>query len=148
MSGAGDEGIAAESSAPQPRKQVVAALIRRDCEFLCCRRTEHQSFPLKWEFPGGKIESGETAQQALYRELEEELGIKASIGPKVAEVCYTYPNGPSVELHFFLVEHYEEDLQNRIFREIRWVLPADLPSLEFLDADREIVRQLADGQLA
>lgn len=148
MSKPGGNGPAAHSAAPKTRKQVVAALIRKDGEFLCCRRTEYQSLPLKWEFPGGKIEVGETAQEALRRELVEELGIDAEIGEQVAEVNYSYPHGPSVALYFFLVERYERDLQNCIFREIRWVPRKDLPSLDFLEADKEIVRKLADNQLA
>ena len=129
------------------RKQVVAALAIRDGHILCCQRTEHQALPLKWEFPGGKIEPGETPEQALRRELEEELGIEAEIGELVADVDYTYLNGNSVELRFFKVERYTGELQNRIFRDVRWVRRGDLPKLDFLDADREIVRQLAAGEL-
>src|SRR6516165_11613602 len=84
-------------------KQVVAALILRGDEILCCQRTEHQALPLKWEFPGGKIEPGEEPAQALSRELEEELGIVAEIGSEVAQLQHTYVNGNSVHLRFFLV---------------------------------------------
>jgi 8-oxo-dGTP diphosphatase len=128
-------------------KQVVAALILRNDEVLCCQRTEHQALPLKWEFPGGKIEPGESAAQALRRELEEELGIQAHIGSKVAQLKHTYANGNAVELHFFLVSVYEGELQNRIFRQIRWINRGDLPQLDFLDADRPLVEQIASGKL-
>jgi 8-oxo-dGTP diphosphatase len=128
-------------------KQVVAALILRKEEFLCCQRTEHQALPLKWEFPGGKIEAGETPPEALRRELEEELGIQAEIGPEVTRLLHTYANGNSVNLHFFAVSRYENELQNRIFRDVRWVKRADLPQLDFLDADKELVRRLAAGEL-
>jgi 8-oxo-dGTP diphosphatase len=128
-------------------KQVTAALITRGEEILCCQRTEHQTLPLKWEFPGGKIEPGEDAPAALQRELDEELGITAHIGRKVAHLQHRYANGNAVELHFFLVEGYEGEMQNRIFREIRWVARRELPSLDFLDADRKLVQQLADGDL-
>ena len=128
-------------------KQVVAALIVRGDEILCCQRTEYQALPLKWEFPGGKIEPGEEAREALHRELDEELGIRAEIGTKVAQLQHQYQNGNAVELQFFLVEHYEGELQNRIFREIRWVNRTELPALDFLDADRTLVQQLAQGEL-
>lgn len=128
-------------------KQVVAALIVRGHEVLCCQRTQYQPLPLKWEFPGGKIETGEEAADALRRELEEELGIDAQVGPKVAQIQHHYHNGNSVELQFFVVEQYAGELQNRIFREIRWVERRELPKLDFLDADRTLVQQIADGDL-
>lgn len=128
-------------------KQVVAALILRGDQILCCQRTEHQALPLKWEFPGGKIEAGETPPQALQRELDEELGIRAEIGPEVTQIVHTYLNGNSVNLRFFAVHRFENELQNRIFRDIRWVSRADLPALDFLDADKQLVRQLADREL-
>jgi len=128
-------------------KQVVAALVLRGDEILCCQRTEHQALPLKWEFPGGKIEAGETPPQALRRELEEELGIVAEVGTEVTQVLHTYANGNSVSLRFFEVNHYENELQNRIFRDVRWVNRQDLPTLDFLDADKELVRKLSAGEL-
>ena len=128
-------------------KQVVAALIVCDEQILCCQRTEHQALPLKWEFPGGKIEAGETPPQALLRELQEELGILAEIGPEITQVLHTYANGNSVNLRFFAVHSFEKELQNRIFRDVRWVKRADLPSLDFLDADKELVRRLAASEL-
>jgi 8-oxo-dGTP diphosphatase len=128
-------------------KQVVAALILRGDEILCCQRTEYQALPLKWEFPGGKIEPGEDPPQALRRELDEELGVQAEIGSKVAQLEHHYHNGNSVELHFFAVERYAGELENRIFREIRWVNRRQLPALDFLDADRKLVEQIAQGDL-
>ena len=128
-------------------KQVVAALMVRGDEILCCQRTEYQALPLKWEFPGGKIEAGEEPPQALQRELEEELGVRAEIGAKVAQLQHHYQNGNAVELHFFVVERYEGEMQNRIFREIRWVNRRELPALDFLDADRALVKQIAAGEV-
>ena len=128
-------------------KQVVAALMVRGDEVLCCQRTEYQALPLKWEFPGGKIEAGEQESAALQRELEEELGVQARIAEKVAQIQHTYQNGNAVELHFYVVRQYEGELQNRIFREIRWVQRRDLPALDFLDADRMLVQEIAGGRL-
>jgi 8-oxo-dGTP diphosphatase len=126
---------------------VVAGILVRGDKVLCCQRTEHQALPLKWEFPGGKIEPGETPEQALRRELDEELGIEAEIGAQIAEVDHTYVNGNSVQLRFFKVERFERELENRIFRDVRWVPYSDLLKLDFLDADREIILQLAAGKL-
>ena len=69
-------------------KRVVAALIFQDDKILVCQRTRHQTMPLKWEFPGGKIEEGEQPRDALHRELEEELGIDAKIGPEVSRIVH------------------------------------------------------------
>src|SRR5271165_3391988 len=77
-------------------KQVVAALIWKGGKILICQRTRHQVMPLKWEFPGGKIEEGEQPRDALRRELEEELGIEATIGDEVARIHHEYPGGGSV----------------------------------------------------
>jgi 8-oxo-dGTP diphosphatase len=126
-------------------KRVVAALIWRDGKLLICQRTRHQPMPLKWEFPGGKIEEGEQPRDALRRELDEELGITAVVGDEVARVHHRYANGNSVELRFYDVHEYSGELENRIFRDVVWAEPAKLPSFDFLEADLELVRNLAAG---
>jgi 8-oxo-dGTP diphosphatase len=128
-------------------KRVVAALIFQDGRILVCQRTRHQTMPLKWEFPGGKIEPGEQPRDALRRELEEELGIDARIGDEVSRIRHEYPNGSAVELRFFAVREYGGELENRIFRDIRWASPPELPSYDFLEADLELVRELAKGKM-
>lgn len=128
-------------------KQVVAALIVRAGKILICQRTRHQPMPLKWEFPGGKIEPGETAEAALDRELEEELGIRAEIGERVATVRHRYKNGGSVALQFFLVENYQGEIQNRIFRDLQWVSRRQMPEYDFLQADIALVRDIAAGKI-
>ena len=89
-------------------KRVVAGLIVQDGKLLVCQRTRHQTMPLKWEFPGGKIEEGEQPRDALRRELEEELGIVATIGNEIARIQHEYPNGGMVELRFFVVRRISE----------------------------------------
>ncbi|MFZ3265079.1 MAG: (deoxy)nucleoside triphosphate pyrophosphohydrolase [Terriglobales bacterium] len=128
-------------------KRVVAALIVNDGRILACQRTRHQVMPLKWEFPGGKIEEGEQPRDALRRELEEELGIKATIGNEVVRIHHEYPSGGSVELRFFEVHEYQGEIENRIFREIRWVGRKALLELDFLEADRTLVKDLAAGKI-
>ena len=124
-------------------KRVVAALIWKDGQILICQRTKHQPMPLKWEFPGGKIEEGEQPRDALRRELDEELGISAVIGDEVMRIQHRYPSGNAVELRFFDVHDYSGELENRIFKTIVWVNPADLPAYDFLEADLELVKKLA-----
>jgi len=128
-------------------KRVVAALIEKDGKLLICQRTRHQTMPLKWEFPGGKIEDGEQPRDALRRELEEELGILAAIGDELARIQHEYPGGGMVELRFYVVREYKGEIENRIFREIRWAAPQDLPKFDFLEADLTLVRDLAMGKL-
>ena len=128
-------------------KRVVAALILDAEKLLVCQRTRHQTMPLKWEFPGGKIEDGEQPRDALRRELEEELGIQAAVGDEVSRIVHEYPNGGSVELRFFSVRQYSGELENRIFRDVRWAARAELPSFDFLEADLGLVRELAAGKV-
>lgn len=127
-------------------KRVVAALILKDQKFLVCQRTRHQTMPLKWEFPGGKIEEGEQPRDALRRELDEELGINATIGEEVHRVQHQYSGGGAVELRFFLVETYEGEIENRIFREVRWATRGELPTFDFLEADLPLVKDLSEGK--
>jgi 8-oxo-dGTP diphosphatase len=129
-------------------KRVVAGLIWKHGKILICQRTRHQVMPLKWEFPGGKIEEGEQPRDALRRELDEELGINAVIGDEVARIRHEYPNHSSVELRFYGIHEYSGEMENRIFREIRWAEPAALPAYDFLEADLELVKDLAEGKLA
>jgi 8-oxo-dGTP diphosphatase len=128
-------------------KRVVAAIIRRGDEILVCQRTRHQSMPLKWEFPGGKIEHGEQPRDALRRELDEELGIDATIGDEVSRIVHTYPDGGSVELRFYVVERYEGELENRIFNDVQWSHRSKLTDFDFLAADAPIVSDLAAGKV-
>jgi 8-oxo-dGTP diphosphatase len=128
-------------------KRVVAALILKNGKVLVCQRTRHQSMPLKWEFPGGKIEDGEQPRDALRRELEEELGIDAQIGEEVARIRHDYKNGGAVELRFYVVKEYAGEMENRIFRDVRWAKRSELPKYDFLEADRELVKNLATGKI-
>ena len=129
-------------------KRVVAALIVKDGKILVCQRTRHQTMPLKWEFPGGKIEEGEQPRNALERELEEELGVNATIGDEIARIRHEYRRGNAVELRFFVVREYKGQLENRIFRDLQWARPGELPSFDFLEADLKLVSDLATGKLA
>jgi 8-oxo-dGTP diphosphatase len=132
-------------SAPS-MKRVVAALIFKDEKILVCQRTRHQVMPLKWEFPGGKIEEGEQPRDAMHRELDEELGIDATIGDEVTRIVHNYSGGGSVELRFFAVHEYKGEIENRIFKDVQWAERDALPSYDFLEADLGLVKDLANGK--
>jgi 8-oxo-dGTP diphosphatase len=143
----GSDSARSRPLAKRAAKQVAAALIVRNRRILICQRTKHQPMPLKWEFPGGKIERGEQPIDALRRELEEELGIDATVGDEVVRIRHTYKHGGAVELRFFLVRDFAGELENRIFRDIQWVKRTELPKFDFLDADRELVKDIAAGKI-
>src|ERR1700758_4400315 len=124
-------------------KRVVAALIVKEGKILVCQRTKHQTMPLKWEFPGGKIEEGEQPREALRRELDEELGIDATIGEEIARIRHEYRSGNSVELRFYVVHEFRGELENRIFRDMQWAERTELPSFDFLEADLKLVSDVA-----
>ncbi len=128
-------------------KQVTAALIVREDKLLICQRTRHQPMPLKWEFPGGKIEYGEQPRDALVRELDEELGIRATVGDEVARIRHTYVGGAAIELRFYEVRAFQGELENRIFRDVRWVPRTELPDYDFLEADQKLIRDIAAGKI-
>lgn len=126
---------------------VAAALMLRGSEILICQRRADQPMALQWEFPGGKIEAGESAEQALARELDEELGIRATVGPLVTRIRHNYRHGGAVDLQFFVVREFSGEIDNRIFAQVLWAPLEKLPEYEFLPADRGLIRDLAAGKL-
>ena len=129
------------------KNTVVAALLLRGNKLLICQRKANGDFPGKWEFPGGKIESGESASVALRRELQEELGITAEIGEQVWRVEHQYPGHMPVLLLFFAVYRYEGTVENRVFEKVCWVAPEELPKYDFLEADLALIDRLAAGEV-
>lgn len=121
---------------------VVAAVIERDGRILIGRRRADTAHPLKWEFPGGKVEPGENSTAALARELEEELGIRPHIGPEIARYNYQYSGRAPILLIFYRVTEFEGEPCNLVFERIAWELPSRLPEYDFLDGDVEFVRKL------
>lgn len=126
---------------------VVAAIIPREDKVLICQRRANQAMALKWEFPGGKVELGESAEQALRRELEEELGISAEIGARIAHTRHTYRSGSSLDLQFFLIPSFHPEITNHIFNSIVWCPLNELIRYDFLTADRPLIHDLAAGKL-
>lgn len=129
--------------------QVVAAVIERgDRRLLIGQRRRGDTSPLKWEFPGGKVRTGETFEQALARELREELGVTLAKSREIASVRHQYAATPEqLEIHFFAAQFGEPDVYPRAFEQIAWVLPRELSSYDFLAANRELIANLATGRI-
>jgi 8-oxo-dGTP diphosphatase len=130
-------------------KTVVAAVIEReDRRLLIGQRRRDDSSPLKWEFPGGKVRDGETAEAALTRELREELGATLTKCVEMGRVRHQYPGSPEeLEIRFFAAAIAEGDARPLCFEQIAWVLPKELGSYNFLAANRELVANLATGRI-
>lgn len=129
-----------------PITTVTAALIERGGRVLICRRRLDQDHPGKWEFPGGKIEPGEEPSESLRRELREELGVEAKIGPEITRYEYRYTGRKPIRLIFFRVTEFTGDPDYSQFQQVEWAPPADLPGYDFLEGDVEFVRELAEGK--
>lgn len=127
------------------RIPVVAALLERDGKVLVCQRKAGARHELKWEFPGGKVEAGESPRVALARELREELGIDATIGRELTRYEVAYPKGVSILLIFLAVKSFRGELKPIEFEQIAWEDRANLLAYDFLDGDLPFVRQLASG---
>jgi 8-oxo-dGTP diphosphatase len=129
--------------------QVVAAVIERsDRRILIGQRRRGDTSPLKWEFPGGKVRSKETFEQALARELREELGVTLTKSVEIASVRHRYANTPEeLEIHFFAAQYAEPDIAPNAFEQVVWVLPRELPTYDFLLANRELIAHLATGHI-
>ena len=123
--------------------QVVAAILERDGRILICQRRPEQAHPLKWEFPGGKVEPGETPEQAVVRELAEELGIACEAGREIERYEYCYPGKSPFVLIFFEVAAFRGEPENRIFEAMRWEPAARLADFDFLEGDRDFLARLA-----
>jgi 8-oxo-dGTP diphosphatase len=128
--------------------KVVAALIELQGKLLVCQRKRGDRFELLWEFPGGKVEAGETLERALVREIYEELGVAGHIGPEVYRTVFQYRELQNqTEIVFFAARTVPEEVINFAFETIEWRELSTLGELEFLPADRDLVKQLAAGSL-
>src|SRR6266849_1886156 len=129
--------------------QVVAAIIERsDRRLLIGRRRKTDTSALKWEFPGGKVRTGETLEQALRRELQEELGASLLQSRELASVRHQYAANPEAfEIHFFAAKIADGEIVPQAFEQIAWVLPRELGEYDFLTANRDLIAHLATGRI-
>jgi 8-oxo-dGTP diphosphatase len=129
--------------------KVVAAIIeRRDRRLLIGQRRRNDTSPLKWEFPGGKVQDGEEPEAALARELREELGVTLRKNVEIARVTHRYAETPElIEVQFFAVEIAEDVVIPNAFEQVHWVLPKELAEYDFLAANAPLVANLATGRL-
>ena len=115
--------------------RVVAAILEHEGRILICQRQPGQAHALKWEFPGGKVETGETAEEAVARELREELGIETGGVEAIETYQFSYPGKAPIELLFFRVRAWSGTPANLIFHDMRWEDRARLRGYDFLEGD-------------
>jgi 8-oxo-dGTP diphosphatase len=130
-------------------KLVVTGVIERsDRRILIGQRRRDDTSPLKWEFPGGKVEEDETPEAALARELREELGATLEKCVEMARTRHRYPNMPDeLEIRFYAASIEEGELIPYEFEQIAWALPRELANYDFLAANSKLIAQLATGRL-
>jgi len=127
---------------------VVAVIERSDRRILVGQRRKLDSSPLKWEFPGGKMEEGETPEAALARELREELHAKLTKSVELGRVEHKYAGREDVlEIRFFAAAIENNAVEPITFEQIAWVLPRELGEYDFLAANKQIIAQLATGRI-
>lgn len=128
---------------------MSAGILARDGKLLICQRRRADKFPLKWEFPGGKLNPGESADTALVRELREELGVGvlAQDLRHLEAVEHQYPGGPTVHIDFFRVLRFDGEPVNLNFESFVWAPPENLSQFDFLEADRALVERMAAGKV-
>lgn len=123
--------------------EVVAALIWDKDKFMICQRPAHKARGLLWEFVGGKVEPGETKEQALIRECQEELAVTLSIGDVFMDVVHEYPD-LIVHLTLFNAAILEGIPQKLEHNDIKWITPSEISNYEFCPADVEILKKITE----
>jgi 8-oxo-dGTP diphosphatase len=121
---------------------VAVGIIIRNSSVLLCQRRSTARYGLKWEFPGGKIEDNEHAEDCLRRELEEELGITVEIDRSYHRQSFQYPDSGSFDVSYYMIRKFVGELVNRVFETIRWVPVGELLNYDILEGNRDVVEKL------
>lgn len=121
--------------------EVTAAIIRHNGKILICQRPANKHCGLLWEFPGGKIEAGETGEQCVIRECQEELGVTLNVEQKLTDITYEYPDR-IIYLHFYLCSIASGIIEKNEHNALEWVSHDELDRYEFCPADEEIISEL------
>ncbi|MBM4168726.1 MAG: (deoxy)nucleoside triphosphate pyrophosphohydrolase [Ignavibacteria bacterium] len=123
---------------------VAVGIIRRDGKILLCQRKRGARYELLWEFPGGKIEEGESLFDCLSRELKEELSIRLHAIDAVETSTAYYEDGGHYEVSYCHITQFDGEPVNNVFEQIAWMRPTDLSALDILEGNRSIVKRLAE----
>ena len=123
--------------------EVVAALIWKGERFMICQRPAHKARGMLWEFVGGKVEHGESGEEALIRECREELAVAISVGDAFMEVIHEYPD-LTVHLTLFNATIAEGVPQKLEHNDIKWITPAEIGKYDFCPADGEILKRIIE----
>ena len=130
------------------RTVAVAVIERSDRRLLIGQRRRTDTSPLKWEFPGGKVQDGETPEAALARELREELGVTLRRCVEIGRVRHQYATyTEELEILFYAAEFEEKEIVPQCFEQVVWVLPKELGEYDFLAANAQLVANLATGRI-
>ena len=127
-------------------KVVVGGLIYQNEKILICQRKEEGDHPLKWEFPGGKLKDNENNQEALKRELKEELSIEINEMIFFDEYLYEYKKlSKNLKLVFFQIFQFEGEIQNKVHQQLKWIDISKLGDYDFLEGDLKIINKLMNN---
>jgi len=127
-------------------KVVVGGLIYQNEKILICQRKEEGDHPLKWEFPGGKLKDNENNQEALKRELKEELSIEINEMIYFDEYLYEYKKLSKIlKLVFFQIFQFEGEIQNKVHQQLKWIDISKLGDYDFLEGDLKIINKLMNN---
>ncbi len=126
-------------------KQVTAAIIRKDGKILIAKRSGDDECPLMWEFPGGKLEAGETLEECIVREIKEELGLDIQVVNIYARILY-HLNGQGIPITFFNVEITGGEMRLYVHEDARWIEKKDLFRYRFMPPDIEVVSRLSEEE--